>query len=155
MDTNWCACNPSTRARCGVGGSVSPRAQVPWIGRKAAKTLTPTLIIEQDGDTIKETSKGFKTMVVVLTAGGPPFEHKDPGVRCFGQTHGTMSSWFTVHHPTLFPGQQALISSRMGGQCVHRDDHTCHAWQAPYQAGSHDGRRGTGACAAAPCLPAW
>ena len=49
--------------------------------RKAAGLSKPTLILEQDGDTIKETSKAMKTTVLTLTAGGEPVEHKDGGVR--------------------------------------------------------------------------
>ena len=49
--------------------------------RKAAGLSKPTLILEQDGDTIKETSKSMKTTVLTLTAGGEPVEHKDGGVR--------------------------------------------------------------------------
>ena len=55
--------------------------QVPWMIRKAAGLSKPTLILEQDGDTIKETSKSMKTTVLTLTAGGEPVEHKDGGVR--------------------------------------------------------------------------
>lgn len=81
---------------------------VPWIGRKAAKTLTPTLIIEQDGDTIKETSKGFKTMVVVLTAGGPPFEHKDPGGNKLSSQAEWVGNVFTVTITPATPGKPRI-----------------------------------------------